>query len=49
MQLLIAFQARTYKEAQTKLSMLIFAADDPGLPVRVRLDRSRRRGWRSLL
>jgi sodium transport system permease protein len=30
LQLLIAFQARTYKEAQTKLSMMIFAPMIPG-------------------
>ena len=30
MQLLIAFQARTYKEAQTKLSMMIFLPMIPG-------------------
>ena len=30
MQLLIAFQARTYKEAQAKLSMMIFLPMIPG-------------------
>ena len=40
-QLWIAFQARTYKEAQTKLSTLIFAADAPGISVRIRIDRTR--------